>query len=45
MPLEAMLLTAAVVSVFAIFAAVMLCGDFRTHPKMHPLFTPRRRPF
>jgi len=30
--------------VFAIFAAVLLWGDFRTHPKMHPLFTPRRRP-
>ena len=42
MPLEAMLLTAAVVSVFAIFAVVMLWGDFRTHPKVHPLFTPRR---
>jgi hypothetical protein len=45
MPLDAMLLTAAVVSVFVIFAAVLLWGDFRTRPKMHPLFTPRRRSF
>jgi hypothetical protein len=42
MSLGAMLLTAGVVSVFAIFAAVLLWGDFRSHPKMHPLFTPRR---
>jgi hypothetical protein len=45
MPLDAMLLTAAVVSVFVIFAAVLLWGDFQTRPKQRLLFTPRRRPF
>ncbi len=45
MPLDAILLTVGVVSVFGIFAAVLLWGDFQTRPKMHPLFTPRRRPF
>jgi hypothetical protein len=45
MPLDTMLLTAAVVSVFVIFAAVLLWGDFQTRPKQRLLFTPRRRPF
>lgn len=44
MPLDAILLTAGVVSVFVIFAAVLLWGDFQTR-EQHPLFTPRRRPF
>jgi hypothetical protein len=46
MPLDAMLLTAAVVSVFAIFAAVLCWGDFQTRPKQQaPLFNPKRRAF
>jgi hypothetical protein len=46
MPLDAMLLTAAVVSVFVIFAAVLAWGDFQTRPKQQPpLFDPKRRAF
>jgi hypothetical protein len=46
MPLDAILLTAAVVSVFALFAAVLLWGDFQTRPKQQaPLFNLKRRAF
>jgi hypothetical protein len=46
MPLDAMLLTAAVVSMFVIFAVVLLWGDYQTRPKQEaPLSSTKRRSF
>ena len=45
MPFHTILLTAAVVSVFAVFAVVLIWGDFQTRParrKTHTILQRRR---
>lgn len=45
MPLDSMLVAAAVVLMFVVFAAVLAWGDAQTRTKLAPQAETKRRPF